>query len=279
MSIQGKNLFLTWPQCDATKEQVLERAKALWPNLVTYLIAQEEHKDGAKHIHAYFAKPDLTRVSHKELDKLAGKHGNYQRCRSPKNVMQYVIKEDKNWLANFDVELKIAAMTSKKKYVGTELLLGKRKLKDLVEEDPSLLFDLPHWNKALETYNFLKQPKRAHEMEIIILWGPSGTGKSRKCYEDYPDAYWKTKGNWWEGYNNEETVIIDEFYGWLEYDFILRLCDRYPLTVPIKGGHAQFNSKRIVFTSNKKWQDWWERAHDLEPFKRRITKVFHMDSL
>lgn len=42
-------------------------------------------------------------------------------------------------------------------------------------------------------------------------YGASGTGKSRGVRERFPDAYIKANDKWWDGYNNEETVIIDEF--------------------------------------------------------------------
>ena len=80
------------------------------------------------------------------------------------------------------------------------------------------------------------RPDRSWSTELHIYWGATGTGKSRKCREEYPDAYWKTRGNWWDGYDGHEVVIIDEFYGWLPFDFMLRLCDRYPFTVEVKGG-------------------------------------------
>lgn len=274
--LKGKGLYLTYPQNDTTKEEVLERAKELWKdNLNEYVIAIEDHKDGNPHLHCYFKlENEINYKNFKKLDWLGGKHGNYQIQRSPKHVLSYCIK-DGDYIANFDVPAKLQAMKGKKKYVGEAILTGKRKLTDLVNEDASLLYDIEHWNRAINTYHFLSQPKRNHPMEVHIWWGDSGTGKSRQARETYPDAFWKNKGQWWDGYKNEETVIIDEFYGWLDYDFILRLCDRYPLTVPIKGGHAQFNSKRIIFTSNQRWEDWWTRPHDLEPFRRRITEVKH----
>lgn len=108
-------------------------------------------------------------------------------------------------------------------------------------------------------------------MEVIVLQGPTGTGKSKWCMDNYPDAYWKQRGNWWDNYSGEETVIIDEYYGWLPYDFLLRLCDRYPLLVEIKGGQVQFNSKRIIFTTNAVPNTWYKNVY-WPAFERRVNE-------
>jgi len=274
--IQTKHLFLTWPHCNISREEVLKNASQEFePNkIISYLIACESHKDGSAHIHAYIHLQDTINITvRKNLDAITGKHGNYQSCRSPKNVMQYCIKEDQNWLANFDVEAKLASMISKKKFIGHEIIRNGRLPHQLVEDNPEFLLDLPNMHRSLELFNFLSQKPRNHPMEVIIYWGTAGTGKSKSAHEQWPNAYWVPKGKWWPGYANQETIIVDEFYGWWEYDFVLRLCDRYPLTIETKGGHAQFNSKRIVFTSNSQWETWWTKTHDLAPFRRRITEV------
>lgn len=41
-------------------------------------------------------------------------------------------------------------------------------------------------------------------------WGASGTGKSRGVRERYPEAFIKSNDKWWDGYNNEDVVIIEE---------------------------------------------------------------------
>ena len=45
-----------------------------------------------------------------------------------------------------------------------------------------------------------------------MLWGPSGTGKSRFVAARWPDAFWKApESKWWDGYSGHETVVLDDF--------------------------------------------------------------------
>ena len=58
--------------------------------------------------------------------------------------------------------------------------------------------------------------------------------------------------------------MLDEFYGWLPWDIFLRLLDKFPLTVDVKGSSAVFNSKKIVITSNippNQWYDYQKNEH------------------
>ena len=118
--------------------------------------------------------------------------------------------------------------------------------------------------------------KRDGAPEVLIYWGPTGTGKSRKAYEENPDAYWKPYGTkWFDSYDRESCVIIDEFVGWLPITLCLRLCDRYPLNVETKGGSVNFVASRIIFTSNLPMEEWWPNARPehLAAFKRRVTEI------
>lgn len=119
---------------------------------------------------------------------------------------------------------------------------------------------------------------RNWEMEVIVLYGPTGTGKSKYCNDSFESPYWKQRGKWWDNYQHQETVILDEFYGWLQWDVLLRLCDRYPLLVETKGGQIQFSTKRIVFTSNTVPSLWYKNVY-FDAFVRRVNKWIYMPTL
>lgn len=139
-------------------------------------------------------------------------------------------------------------------------------------------FDLwVRYHKSFKAYRAVIGTQRSHEMTFVILVGPTGCGKSKYCLENYPNAYWKQRSNWWDGYENHETVIIDEFYGWLPYDLLLRITDRYPMQVEIKGGQANFTAKTICITSNLPPKAWYKNISNLAALYRRVTRwIIHL---
>ena len=67
--------------------------------------------------------------------------------------------------------------------------------------------------------------------EVWVLWGPSGTGKSRWVAATWPDAFWKSpESKWWDGYSGQETVVLDDFKDYaMPLVELQRLLDWYPL--------------------------------------------------
>jgi len=160
--------------------------------------------------------------------------------------------------------------TSKK----DERLVAMKKAIDGGSTDLQLAdLDFPIWvqnYRGLLHYRQLRSAPRNHAVEVIVIVGPTGTGKSKFCMDNYADAYWKQRSNWWDGYMDHETVVIDEFYGWLPFDTLLRVCDRYPLLVESKGGQINFSAKRIVMTSNRIPERWYQNVY-FTAFVRRVS--------
>lgn len=125
--------------------------------------------------------------------------------------------------------------------------------------------------RALRTYRLLISKPRDFKPKVIVCQGPTGTGKSKWCKDSYPSAYWKPRSQWWCGYSTQEVVVIDEFYGWLPYDLLLRLCDRYPLEVETKGGNVNFVAKVIIFTTNQLPSSWYKNVY-FPSFARRVDE-------
>jgi hypothetical protein len=92
-----------------------------------------------------------------------------------------------------------------------------------------------------------------------VFWGKTGTGKSRRAWEEAGDeAYSKDpRTKWWTGYRGNECVVIDEFRGGIDIAHILRWTDRYAVSVETKGGSRPLCAERIWITSNLHPGDWY----------------------
>ena len=125
--IQSSNYMLTWPQCNVTKEVVLERAKLKWnKELKSMLICRELHKDGTPHLHASlnFYKKKCFRGSNC-FDFLTLQHGNYQKTRSYYGCLYYVLKHGDyiNYnITDYDIE---KAIEWGKKHTQTKDIIDK----------------------------------------------------------------------------------------------------------------------------------------------------------
>ena len=120
-------------------------------------------------------------------------------------------------------------------------------------------------------------PERDFPTNVRYYWGPTGAGKSRRAREEAQtinsaSIYYKPRGLWWDGYHQQENVIIDDFYGWIKYDEMLKIMDRYPYKVQVKGGFEEFTTKNIWITSNVDTDELYKfSGYNNAAFERRIT--------
>lgn len=160
-----------------------------------------------------------------------------------------------------------------------ETILAGATVENLWDEHFSAMV---RYSKGFMTFKRLKSSKRNWAMEVVVLYGPTGTGKSHYAHTMYGDSLYvlptaKGSGTYWDDYDGQETVLIDEMYGnRFSFGFLLQLCDRYEFTVPVHGGAGhQFVSRRIVMTSNSHPRDWYN-VPNYAAFERRITVLQHM---
>lgn len=121
-------------------------------------------------------------------------------------------------------------------------------------------------------------PKRFWEMEVIWHCGPTGCGKTRAAWENCgKESTWMTAKNlrWWDGYDGHENVIVDDFRGdFCTFHELLRILDRYPYRVEVKGGSQELLATKIYITSPKCWRCAYAQrcTEDLNQLGRRITR-------
>nr|QXP07666.1 MAG: replication associated protein [Arizlama virus] len=133
------------------------------------------------------------------------------------------------------------------------------------------------YSRGIKEWKLLHTLKnRSWHTEVRVYWGPTGTGKSRRAlHEAGPDAYWVLQPGtgqacFFDGYEGQEHVVIDEFYGWIPYAVLLKMLDRYPLMVHTKGGATNFYPKCVWITSNKSPQEWYSSCA-FAPLQRRLS--------
>ncbi|ARO38300.1 replicase [Circovirus sp.] len=141
--------------------------------------------------------------------------------------------------------------------------------------------DWVRYGKRFRDYITLCQPVRAWVTEVQVYWGKPGTGKTWEATKQGP--YFQmtsTQYPWWDGYNGADNVILDDFYGWIPFHGLLKLLDRYPATVQVKGGMINFAPRNIYITSNRQPDTWYKDENlDQRALMRRITSIREFTNL
>lgn len=113
-------------------------------------------------------------------------------------------------------------------------------------------------------------------------YGPTGTGKSRGVTEKYPNLFRKNPNKWWDGYQGEEVVLIDDFdktlHSCLGY-YIKIWGDHYPFKAECKGSTMQIRPQKIIITSNYHPKDIWSDPQTLQPIMRRFKVHRYVEHL
>lgn len=137
------------------------------------------------------------------------------------------------------------------------------------------------------TYKKIREDHMAKPMALTELsnewrYGPTGVGKTRTAHEMYPDAFIKKANTkWWDGYVDQEVVIIDDFDKYhiqLGYELKIWL-DHYPFPAERKGGSTMIRPKKIIITSNYHPGDIWDDDKTLLPILRRVTLLDYSNKL
>lgn len=156
----------------------------------------------------------------------------------------------------------------------TELMQSQGDLNAVARKYPTVYVKYGRGLRDLRDRLDLLKP-RDFKTEFVVITGHPGCGKSRLALEMCAGetVFYKHRGEWWDGYHQQENVIIDDFYGWMKYDDMLRVTDRYALKVPVKGGFEEFTSRRVIITSNKNVEDWYKfERFTPAALLRRVTR-------
>lgn len=130
--------------------------------------------------------------------------------------------------------------------------------------------------RMAEVYLKHIEKKRDWKPEVYWYWGETGSGKTRRAVSEAGDDYYISSRNlkWWEGYDAHDKVIIDDFRrDFCTFHELLRILDRYPFRVEVKGSSRQLLAKKIWITSCYHPGDVYETREDIGQLLRRIDLI------
>lgn len=125
-------------------------------------------------------------------------------------------------------------------------------------------------------------PKK-RDITVSVFYGDARTGKSHTAVEiceslgmEYFFCNSPQGGLvWWDGYDREPAVIIDDFKGWIKPHDLFRLMDKYELRLATKGAVRYAFYTHMFITSNFAPLTWYsdEVIFDREALLGRIHNI------
>jgi len=208
---------------------------------------------------------------------------------TPDDSFVYCTKEDPNFF-EFGTRPKSGGKTKELEKAVTEIESGKT-LREMAESGEHGRAIVLH-SRGLSSYRSLRVPLRQPGLAPVVLWlyGSTGTGKTSfgfklGCNLYGPSSVWMSNTpdlKWFDGYDGQQCAIFDDFRSkGVSFNYLLRITDRYPLLVPIKGGFVNWAPPLILFTTPCPIEDTFSerathRPEDIKQLLRRVTYSFKL---
>ena len=125
----------------------------------------------------------------------------------------------------------------------------------------------------------MREENHIAETGSVMEWyfGVSGSGKTTRVKMTYPEYYEKAYNKWWNCYNGEEIVVIENFSVRPSQEMIALLkiwCDRHPFPAMTNGGVINIRPRRIVVTSYNHPRQIFKEDMDYDVILQRFN-LYH----
>ena len=255
-----------------SEEKTLLKKKAD-ENAFRYIVVGEEISEtGTPHLQGYvYFKSAKTLSSAK---KALGRRYHIEAARgSPQQASDYCKKDNQFWEIG---DLPIGGVGKKvtlAERIERNKLLKTLSLNQLVDEGHISI------NKVRELKNArldLAQEGKAYQAEEcrgVWYYGEPGVGKSYKARMENPGLYIKAQNKWWDGYQGEEVVLLDDLDTSMLGHYLKIWLDRWSCSGEVKGGTVNLRYKKFIVTSNYTPEELFTDPMMAKAIRRRIE--FH----
>ena len=238
-----------------------------------HVYGKEVGESGTPHYQGFIIFKKPKRLN--QVKTLVGSGGHFEVAKGKNTQASDYCKKDGQFVELGSLPAEPSAAGGAANKARYELAFKRAKLGELDDIEPDLL---------IKHYRTLKQIKTDYVGDItpldylpgIWIFGASGIGKSKYARDKYPGAYVKNCNKWWDHYQNEENVIIDDFddtHACLGHH-LKRWGDHYAFTAETKGGSVYIRPKWIVVTSQYSIEDIFHKDHPtLQALSRRFQEI------
>lgn len=243
--------------------------RTLMEDDVQYAAGQLErgNKEGKIHIQCfiYYKNPRAW-----PSDKYRRAH--IEKLKSFKKSQEYVTKSDTQIGPQWEIgEKPSQGSRTDHEEIGRRVLAGA-KPREILESDPGYYI---RYHRGLQEAARELQKHRDPDKppEVHWLWGEAGVGKTRYVTDKHRGKlYIKDGTSFWQFYEQQEAVLIDDFDGKWPFRDFLRMMDRHEYTCNIKGSAAKLNSPFIYITCEFPPEHFWQ-GNELKQVTRRLTSI------
>lgn len=138
---------------------------------------------------------------------------------------------------------------------------------------PRFVDSLFGFYRQVDTLDWQQPPNK-------YIFGEPGVGKSRHARSLYSsdEIYIKGHNKWWDGYDGERCVLIDDLHpDQAKYlvTYLKLWGDRYPFRAEVKGSSMVIRPEVVIITSNYSVEEMFPNVPDQRAIRRRFH-ITHM---
>lgn len=246
--------------------------KGLYPSYFRYLcVGREVGAQGTPHLQGFFIATSPIRLAN--CKRTLGDRYHFEPARGTSTQAADYCKKDGDFWELGQLRGEQGRRVDLES--ACEELSKHRDLARFKLEHPSLWVKYPRGFSTL-----LDKSPRREKPKTCWIYGPTGVGKTRFVHDKFGATHsiWFSSGpmRWFDGYYDQEVCVFDDFRGsYLQLSVLLRLLDRYPVRVEIKGGSVEFTPRYIFITSPFSPRETYPGVEDVGQLLRRLDFLLH----
>lgn len=211
--------------------------------------------EGTEHIQGYIEFDSVKRLA--GLKKMIPR-AHFEPRRGAREAARDYCKKDGEWIERGDWS---AGGQGKRSDIDdlVHAIQEKRDTLEILVTMPTVAARHMRFMEKLTAVVEQRDTREFRQIEVHVLWGEAGTGKTRLVHTRHDDVFTVNAAETFpfDGYDGQDVILLDDFYGGIPYHQLLRILDGYQYRVNVKGSHRYARWTKVYITSNKPPEQWY----------------------